>query len=285
MNKEKPLVSIVIPVYNHKEWLKKALKSALDQTYKNIEVIVIDDGSEEAISDLEELRDSRVYYFRNENRGVAYSRNYGIFCAKGKYIAFLDSDDFWVQNKLEVQINYMEKKDAVWSQHCYFYYSDTKEKIIKKINTYKYRNNVPKIMFCSFQVQTSCFVVRKAEVIKYKIRFAEERKYGEDDLFYQEMIKKFPLLCIEEYLSYFRVKITNSGFNINKQIHNRAEIWKKRKNEEYFKKNTTFYVKFAYKLCVLIYEIPVNAKVLKSILYTFPYLIFKLETRRLCERY
>lgn len=284
MKKEKPLVSIVIPVYNHKEWLEQALRSALDQTYKNIEVIVVDDGSEETMSGLELLKDRRVNYFRNENHGVAYSRNYGMLHAKGKYIAFLDSDDFWTQNKLEVQINCMEEKNAIWSQHCYFYYSDTKKRTIKKVNTYKYRNNIAKIMFCSFQVQTSCFVIKKAEVMERKIRFAEEKRYGEDDIFYQAMIKEFPLLCIDEYLSYFRVKNTNSGFNINKQIHNRADIWKKRRNEEYFKRNTTFYVKFAYKLCALICEIPTNINIVKNFLYVFPYMIFKFETKRLCYK-
>ena len=70
------------------EWLKKSINSVLEQTYDNFEILIIDDGSEEKISDLDILNNDKIMYFRNTNHGVAYSRNFGIKKASGKYIAF-----------------------------------------------------------------------------------------------------------------------------------------------------------------------------------------------------
>lgn len=280
---ERPLVSIVIPVYNHKQWFIIALRSALRQTYENIEVIVVDDGSEEKIFDNKIVADRRIRYFRNTNHGVAYSRNFGMRQAKGKYIAFLDGDDIWKKDKLEIQIKEMESKDAVWSQHSYYYYDNSTKRVTNRIDTYKYRTNTARVIYCSFQVQTSCFVVRRNDVLERGILFDEKKTFGEDDVFYQEMIKLFPLLCINECLSYFRVKATNSGLNVNKQISNRIQIWNSNKDDSYFRDNTTFYVRFAYWLCTLIGKFSDDYRMVKSIMYFFPYLILKIETKRLCR--
>ena len=96
---EKPLVSIVMPLYNSEKYIESTLKSILNQTYKNFELIIIDDGSKDSGSDIikEYLKsDSRIKYYRNKkNSGVSYSRNRGIELSEGKWIAFIDSDDKW----------------------------------------------------------------------------------------------------------------------------------------------------------------------------------------------
>ena len=100
-----PIVSIVIPTYNHAKFISKALKSVIDQTYKNWEAIIIDNESiDETYKLINNFNDQRIKYFKIANDGViAKSRNLGINEAKGEWIAFLDSDDWWTKDKLEVQ--------------------------------------------------------------------------------------------------------------------------------------------------------------------------------------
>jgi glycosyltransferase involved in cell wall biosynthesis len=114
-----PLVSIVIPTYNHARFLGRALQSVLDQTYVNWEAIVIDnhstDNTDELISG---FTDPRITYLKIHNKGViAASRNAGINAAKGEWIAFLDSDDWWTKDKLQVCFNSID-------EHINFVYHD-----------------------------------------------------------------------------------------------------------------------------------------------------------------
>ncbi|MEM0449419.1 MAG: glycosyltransferase family A protein [Methanomassiliicoccales archaeon] len=100
------LVSVIIPVYNRVDLLKRAIDSALAQTHDSLEIIVVDDASPEDVrSVLSYFHDPRINYVRCEaNRGSAAARNEGIMLAKGRYVAFLDSDDEWRERKIEAQI-------------------------------------------------------------------------------------------------------------------------------------------------------------------------------------
>lgn len=108
------LISIVIPCYNRRDIILDSLNSVLNQTYKNIEVIIVDDASTDNTYELfEEIHDDRVHYYRyEENQGACYARNYGVERARGKYIAFQDSDDIWHCDKLEKQYNDIIKTEA-----------------------------------------------------------------------------------------------------------------------------------------------------------------------------
>jgi glycosyltransferase involved in cell wall biosynthesis len=105
--KSAPLVSIVLPTYNRANLLGRALRSIINQTYSNFEVIVVDDCSNDATEHVvKSFRDERMRYIRNErNMGAVLSRNTGITAGRGKYIAFQDSDDEWLSTKLEKQMN------------------------------------------------------------------------------------------------------------------------------------------------------------------------------------
>ncbi|MEX0333147.1 glycosyltransferase family 2 protein [Vibrio tubiashii] len=114
MNEPLPLVSIVIPLYNAENYIEETLQSIVNQTYKNFEVIVVDNASTDSslnvVKQFSTDIDSLIVIESNKNSGgPACPRNIGIECAKGEYIAFLDSDDVWENCKLEVQIELMEQ--------------------------------------------------------------------------------------------------------------------------------------------------------------------------------
>lgn len=117
------LVSIIMPSYNTAPYIQKTIQSVLDQTYKNWELIIVDDCSNDNTDViLSKVADPRIKYFKNEkNLGAAVSRNRALCEAKGRWIAFLDSDDLWMPEKLDKQIRFME--DSGYS----FSYTDYEE--------------------------------------------------------------------------------------------------------------------------------------------------------------
>ena len=111
-SKLSPFVSIVIPTYNHANFLGKALESVITQTFTNWEAIVVDNQSTDHTSQvISKFNDHRIKYIKISNYGIiAKSRNHGINVAKGEWIAFLDSDDFWPKEKLNLQIKDLSRE-------------------------------------------------------------------------------------------------------------------------------------------------------------------------------
>lgn len=102
-----PLVTVVIPLFNQALFIEANLTSVKNQSYRNIQVIIIDDGSEDSSFDIANRfvkTDARFQIIRTQNRGVSSARNLGISLAQGEFVAFLDSDDLWLPNKLELQM-------------------------------------------------------------------------------------------------------------------------------------------------------------------------------------
>lgn len=105
-------VSIIIPNFNHERFLQQAIQSALNQTYSNKEVIVIDDGSTDNSIEVLENFANQIYWYRTQNRGSCAARNLGILKSTGDLIAFLDSDDYWEPNKILAQVEELESRDV-----------------------------------------------------------------------------------------------------------------------------------------------------------------------------
>jgi glycosyltransferase involved in cell wall biosynthesis len=119
-----PAVSVVVPVYNRARTLARALSSILAQTFPDFELIVVDDGStDDSAGVAEGFGDSRIRVLRHpENRGVAAARNTGIGAARGNYVAFLDSDDEWLPEKLKIQIDALEAEPGTTRLYCTDYF-------------------------------------------------------------------------------------------------------------------------------------------------------------------
>lgn len=115
------LVSIIMPSYNTAAYIKESIQSVLNQTYTNWELLIVDDCSTDSTDEvLETIKDSRIRYFKNDkNSGAAVSRNKALREARGQWIAFLDSDDLWMPEKLEKQIYFMETNSYAFSYTNY----------------------------------------------------------------------------------------------------------------------------------------------------------------------
>jgi len=128
-----PLVSIITPSYNASEYIEETIESVLNQTYQNWELIIIDDYSDDNSRDIIEKyieKNKRIKTIYNEkNMGAAQSRNRGIELSTGKYIAFLDSDDLWLPNKLKKQIKLMQEENILLSYTSYYTINEYSETI------------------------------------------------------------------------------------------------------------------------------------------------------------
>jgi glycosyltransferase involved in cell wall biosynthesis len=213
---DKNLVSVVIPTYNTSNFLIKAIQSVINQTYKNWELIIVDDGSTDQTRQIVEefqKKDSRIKYFFQNNKGQGAARNLGIKNASGNYIAFLDSDDEFFENKLERVISYFEKDKNIG-----FIYTDA---IIIGDYLYKKRRSeivtpysgkiYTKLLFNNF-ITTSTVVVKR-EVLQNCGLFDESnflRNFEDYDLWLR-IAKKYKIEYIPEVLVkyYFVPKITS----------------------------------------------------------------------------
>ena len=181
------LVSIIIPYYKKKDYIKKTINSILKQTYKKFEIIIINDEpgelSKNILSFLKK-KDSRIKIINNKkNIGAGKSRNKGINIAKGKYIAFIDSDDVWKKNKLLKQIEFMRRKNIEISHTSYEIIDD--DLAIRGTRQAKVMNYKKLIKSCDIGLST---VIIKKSLIK-NLRFPN-LKTKEDYVLWLEIAKK-----------------------------------------------------------------------------------------------
>ena len=123
MNVEKDygLVSIIMPNYNSEKFVEQSIQSVIDQSYGNWELIIVDDcSSDNSVNLIKKFSDPRIKLIQNqENCGAALSRNNAIEVSNGRWIAFLDSDDLWERDKLQIQLSFMSEKNSVFSCSAY----------------------------------------------------------------------------------------------------------------------------------------------------------------------
>lgn len=119
------MVSVIVPTFNREKTILRAINSICEQTYKNIEIIIVDDCSTDNTKNvIESLHNNNIVYLRHDkNKGACAARNTGIEAASGDYISFLDSDDEWLPTKIEKQIKFLEqnKADIVFCSHTFYY--------------------------------------------------------------------------------------------------------------------------------------------------------------------
>ncbi|MDA0177895.1 glycosyltransferase family 2 protein [Mesoflavibacter profundi] len=209
-----PLVSIITPMYNSEKFILKTIESVINQTYSNWELLLIDDGStDNTIQIVEDFKQkyTNIKLLQNPtNLGAAQSRNKGILEAKGDYIAFLDADDLWKPNKLDLQIQFMQTHNCDVSFSSY----EQIDENVKPLN--KLVQAIPKLTYNKY-LKTNYIGnltgMYNAKTLG-KITSPDLRK-RQDWLLWLAAIKKSgkPALGIQESLAYYRVRQNSISSN------------------------------------------------------------------------
>lgn len=129
-----PKVSVIIPNYNYAKYIAKTIDSVLAQTYENIEIIVVDDGSKDKSIEVLKKYGEKITIIEQKNQGVSLARNNGAEKSTGEYIAFLDADDIWLPEKLERQMQKFFEDEEIGLVHCSMTYIDPNDEVCGQIN-------------------------------------------------------------------------------------------------------------------------------------------------------
>ncbi len=227
------LVSVNIPCFNSAKFIGETLKSVLNQTYTDFEIIVMDDGSTDGTGRIvNSLRDSRIKYFYKANEGLSETRNKGILASAGKYIAFLDHDDIWLPQKLEKEMAILETGDAglVFSD-CYISRGGIREKMTYFDRCKPKRGLVfEDLLFDSSNFIPLSTVVMRSDIFKDIGYFKKEFKIGEEYELFLRAAHKYKFDYVDEPLAEYRIHENN--FSARKELFIKEafdilEFWKK----------------------------------------------------------
>lgn len=226
---ENPLVSVILPIYNVEKYLDRCITSIVNQTYKNLEIILVDDGAKDSspeICDKWNQKDDRIRVIHKVNAGLGMARNTGLDVAQGKYVAFVDSDDFVEEKAIEKLVDGIGNADTVLCGH-YIYYGENRiePQPIKYAGTTFEENDVTEIILAEMMgalpsdpVDTMLPVsvwhgLYSMELIrKYNIRFPSEKQFISEDMIFDidYFAHSRKVTFIQDCLYYYRKNNENS---------------------------------------------------------------------------
>ncbi len=230
----KPLFSVIMPVYNSEKYLKEAIQSVMDQSFSDWELLIIDDGSTDSSYEIANsfgLRDERIQLWQHENKehkGVSASRNLGVERSNGQWIAFLDADDIWFENKLDAIEEVLSKNNDL----AFIYSQATviETNYSGSVKKTKYISGIPGLMKEPFiktlgglSSATPSVVMRKDVFIKAG-GFNEKFAFSEDTLLFHKALLFGDLYFIDEPLVQVRYHDHSTKSNTDKEVMTNARL-------------------------------------------------------------
>ena len=222
-------VSVIIPVYNAARFLDRTLNSIFAQTYKNIEIVLVDDCSKdesaEIIAQYKKENPGIVYHLQETNQGAAVARNTALELAKGRYVAFLDSDDMWYPEKIEKQLRLMKEKDAAF---CYTAIEmvNNGDEVIKKKRKVKEKINY-RFLLHNTMIATSSVLIDRKQTGDFRMPL---RRGGQDYATWLMLLRDGTVAYgINEALVKYRVGNSSLSSNKFKSI---KQVWQIQTQDE-----------------------------------------------------
>ncbi len=237
-----PKISIIIPVYNAEQYLEECLLSISQQTFGDFEILAINDGSTDRSLEIlkkHQEKEPRLKVFSQENKGVSVARNLGLENAQGKYISFVDADDFIKENYLENLLQIMEYSAEVDMSVCGFIGSEIRNVEKNKIEINSANIKIIIELFNRFLLFTPVCKFYKKEIISNnKLRFIDGLNIAEDLLFNIEYLKRIRVIETTDYIGY-HYRILNDSLSKKISLEKFITIEKSIKEIEAFFLNIT----------------------------------------------
>ncbi|OUV61470.1 MAG: hypothetical protein CBC88_00365 [Candidatus Pelagibacter sp. TMED128] len=247
MKSEKPKVSVIVNCHNGEKYLKECIKSIINQTYKNLEIIFYDNFSnDKSVLIVRKFKDKRIKIFRSKSFLSLYdARNKAINFSTGKYIAFLDTDDWWLKNKIKEQINFLKKNDEfkIICTNIFLYNDGNKKK--KKWHLNLPSGKITQKLLDNYSIGISSILIDKS-IFKNNMFNRIYNIIGDYDLFIKLSIS-YKIASLNTPLTFYRIHDSNFS---NKKLdiyYLELKSWLK-KNERMFKRNKLRVTKVKYLL-------------------------------------
>ncbi len=223
-----PLVSVVIPVFNGAEYIRDAVESALNQTFKDLEIVVVDDGSTDdtktVIEDL--MPGGKIQYVYQENRGLSAARNVGIGLARGKYIKFLDSDDFLYPDQIRQQFEQIKTSDRLLSISDFCFLRPSGETVNRKYSPVNEASQLASFIDVN-SVPVHAFLVSKA-LIQKAGGFDESLKACEDWDLWIRILKEGATIKHLPYMGCcYRISSNSMSTDMRKMLIQKCKLFEK----------------------------------------------------------
>lgn len=230
-------VSIIVPVYNGQDFINRCLNSLINQTYSNVEIIVINDGSTDNSLDLLKKYNDKIILINKENSGVSDSRNLGLEKASGDYIMFCDIDDWYEKVTVEKAVCEIGNYDLLKYRETRVFSDGSSIKRKKNLAPMLYEKEeidivIRRLFDLSWATHIYCFIYKTEIIKKNNIRFNSKIRYAEDANFIlQYLLKVKNIKVIDEYLyNYYE--------NSNSVTNNYSSIFKNMENLQIFRSET-----------------------------------------------
>ena len=215
-----PNVSVIIPCYNSEKTIRETIESVLAQTYRDFEIIVVDDGSTDGSKDVILSFGTKLTYIYQENKGQSAAQNTGIRFAKGDYLAFVDADDLWLPQKLEKQIHLLNVKGVEWCYcDCFYFRDGYADKIIEKFSRKVYKPHegwvLRKLLLGNF-ISSATPLVSKALIMRCGL-FDESQdiRIGQDWDHWLRLAANAEVAYVNEPLAMHRLHTESMTFEID----------------------------------------------------------------------
>ena len=208
------LISIIMPVYNGEAFIGEAIRSVLDQSYPNWELIIIDDGSNDDTSNIvNAFSDSRIRYTYQENRGQSAALNKGFDLAIGDYVTTLDSDDWYPQNSLYDRVCYLDQHPQFSAVYGDGYYCDESGKLLKRFSDYRKSNlegNLYEALVeSSFFGTNSPVMFSRQSIEQRRLRYDEAIFWSKDWDFFIRLAQNIEFGYVDSIVAYYRLHGAN----------------------------------------------------------------------------
>jgi glycosyltransferase involved in cell wall biosynthesis len=216
------LVSVIMPTYNRASFLRRAIPCVLAQTHRNVELIVIDDGSsDDTPAVLQEYAD-RIVVIRQNHEGVSIARNAGMLAARGEYLAFLDSDDYWAEDMLERQLQALHAHPDAAVSYTWYTVVDTEGNVIRAIQP-TCEGDVFDDLYFSNALITSIVIAKRSCFVEdgvLKIQFQPGMKIAEDHKVRLELALHYRFCNVPAFLGYITQHpgSTHSTYQIDEMV-------------------------------------------------------------------
>jgi glycosyltransferase involved in cell wall biosynthesis len=210
----KPKVTVAIPAYNAMAYLPATLQSVLQQSYRDFEVIIVNDGSSDEIEQwFTSIKDPRVRLISQTNKGLAGARNTGVKNAIGEYIALLDADDLWEKTKLEKQVKILEENPEITLVYSWASFIDEKGKCIGKLHTWDAEGQIWEKLLPRNPILPSSAIIRLSCFDRVGLFDENLISYIEDWDMWLRITKNYPVRVIKQPLTYYRLRPSSVSKN------------------------------------------------------------------------